>query len=124
MGKKILIVDDSKTMRKIITRTLRQADIVVDKISEAEDGQVALDILQEEKPDIILCDINMPNMDGIEFLKQKSASESLKNIPIVMITTESGSQDIIKQAQELGAAGSLGKPFTSDKLQEVVGSVL
>lgn len=124
MGKTILIVDDSKTMRKIITRTLRQADIVVDKISEAEDGQIALNILQEEKPDIILCDINMPNMDGIEFLKQKSTNESLKNIPIVMITTESGSQDIIKQAKELGASGSLGKPFTADKLQEVVGSVL
>ncbi|MCF8085419.1 MAG: response regulator [Desulfohalobiaceae bacterium] len=124
MGKSVLIVDDSKTMRKIITKTLRQTGYEVDSITEAEDGQQGLDHLQKEKPDLILCDINMPNMDGIEFLKQLSSDGSLKNIPVLMITTEGGSDDVVQQVRDLGAAGSLGKPFTADKLQELLEGVL
>lgn len=119
MGKSILIVDDSKTMRKIITKTLRQTGYEFDSIAEAEDGQQGLDHLQKEKPDLILCDINMPNMDGIEFLKQLSSDGSLKTIPVIMITTEGGSDDVVQQVNDLGAAGTLGKPFTADKLQEL-----
>jgi len=120
MGKSVLIVDDSKTMRKIVTRTLRQTGYEFDSITEAEDGQQGLDHLQKEKPDLILCDINMPNVDGIEFLKQLNSDGTLKKIPVLMITTEGGSEDVVQQVGDLGAAGALGKPFTADKLQELL----
>ena len=120
MAKSVLIVDDSKTMRKIITRTLRQAGLNFDTISEAEDGQAALDFLAQNKPNIILCDINMPNMDGITFLKEKSQNGSIKDIPVVMITTEGGSEDVVKEARDNGASASIKKPFTADQVEEVL----
>lgn len=96
MGKSVLIVDDSNTMRKIVNRSLRQAGLEFDSVLEAGDGQAALDILANEKPDIILADINRPTMDGLEFLKNKAADPSIKDIPVVMVTTEGGSEDMIK----------------------------
>lgn len=120
MAKSVLIVDDSKTMRKIITRTLRQAGLNFDTISEAEDGQAALDFLAQNKPNLILCDINMPNMDGITFLKEKSQNGSIKDIPVVMITTEGGSEDVVKEARDNGASASIKKPFTADQVEEVL----
>jgi len=123
MGKKVLIIDDSNTMRKIVTRSLRQAGLDFDTILEAGDGQAALDVLAGETVDIILSDINMPNMDGIEFLRQKQADAKIKDIPVVMITTEAGA-DILDEAKSLGAAGSIKKPFTPDQIQETLGSLL
>ncbi len=123
MGKKVLIIDDSNTMRKIVTRSLRQAGFDFDAILEAGDGQAALDVLAGETVDIILSDINMPVMDGIEFLRQKQADAKIKDIPVVMITTEAGS-DILDEAKSLGAAGSIKKPFTPDQIQETLGSLL
>jgi two-component system chemotaxis response regulator CheY len=123
MGKKVLIIDDSNTMRKIVTRSLRQAGLEFDTILEAADGQAALEVLQGETVDIILSDINMPNMDGIEFLRQKQGNDRIKDIPVVMITTEAGT-DILNEAMNLGALGSIKKPFTPDQVQEILGSVL
>ena len=108
MGKRILVIDDSSTMRKIVSRSLRQAGLEFDEILEAADGQEALDLLENEKIDLILSDINMPNMDGIEFLRQKKELDAIKDIPVVMITTEGGA-DIIGEAKSLGAAGSVKK---------------
>ncbi len=124
MGKSVLIIDDSSTMRKIVTRSLRQAGLDFDSILEAGDGQEALDILSGEKPDIILSDINMPNMDGLEFLKKKAADPSIKDIPVVMVTTEGGSEDMVEQSKTLGAAGCVKKPFTPDQVNEVLGPLL
>lgn len=104
MGKTVLIVDDSSTMRKIVARSLRQAGFDFETILEAGDGQEALDALSGAKVDVILSDINMPNMNGVEFLRNKAEDEAIKNIPVVMITTEAGS-DILKEALELGARG-------------------
>jgi two-component system chemotaxis response regulator CheY len=123
MGKKVLIIDDSNTMRKIVTRSLRQAGLEFDTILEAADGQAALEVLQGETVDIILSDINMPNMDGIEFLRQKQGNDQIKDIPVVMITTEAGT-DILNEAMSLGALGSIKKPFTPDQVQEILGGVL
>lgn len=122
MGKKVLIVDDSNTMRKIVTRSLRQAGLDFEEILEAGDGLEALAILRQGKIDLILSDINMPNMDGLAFLREKAADESLKDIPVVMITTEAGN-DVIGEAKSLGAVGSIKKPFTPDQIQETVGSL-
>ncbi|MBN2644277.1 MAG: response regulator [Desulfuromonadaceae bacterium] len=123
MGKTVLVVDDSSTMRKIVSRSLRQAGLDFDEILEAGDGQEALTLLEGKKVDIILSDINMPNMDGIEFLRQKKEIAAIKDIPVVMITTEGGA-DIIGEAKSLGAVGNVKKPFTPDQINEVIGGVL
>jgi len=123
MGKSVLLVDDSSTMRKIIGRSLRQAGIDFDNIYEAADGLEALEILEKEQVDIVLSDINMPNMDGITFLREKAARPAIKNIPVLMISTETG-DDIIGEAKSLGALGAIKKPFTPDKVNEVLGPLL
>jgi len=116
----ILIVDDSSTMRKIISRSLRQAGLTVDEILEAGDGIEGLNVLQTsgKKVDLILSDINMPNMDGLEFVK--SARAAGFSMPIVMITTEGG-EDIIAEAIASGAKDSIKKPFTPEQLNEKLG---
>ena len=123
MGKNVLLVDDSSTMRKIIGRSLRQAGIDFDNIYEAGDGLEALEVLEKESVDIVLSDINMPNMDGISFLREKSTRDAIKDIPVLMISTETG-DDIIGEAKSLGAVGALKKPFTPDKVNEVLGPLL
>jgi len=123
MGKNVLLVDDSSTMRKIIGRSLRQAGIEFDNIYEAADGLEALEILETQKVDIVLSDINMPNMDGITFLKEKASRPGMKGIPVLMISTETG-DDIIGEAKSLGAVGAIKKPFTPDKVNEVLGPLL
>lgn len=117
----ILIVDDSSTMRKIISRSLRQAGLAVDNIYEAGDGVEGLNALGSSAVDLILSDINMPNMDGLEFVKQ-ARSQGCK-APIVMITTEGG-EDIIGEAINSGANGSIRKPFTPEQLQEKLGGLI
>ena len=116
MGKNVLLVDDSSTMRKIIGRSLRQAGIDFDNIFEAADGIEALEVLEKENVDIVLSDINMPNMDGISFLREKSTRDSIKGIPVLMISTETG-DDIIGEAKSLGAVGA-------DKVNEVLTPLL
>lgn len=123
MGKNVLLVDDSSTMRKIIGRCLRQAGIDFDNIFEAGDGLEALEVLEKEKVDIVLSDINMPNMDGIAFLREKSGRANMEGIPVLMISTETG-EDIIGEAKSLGAVGAIKKPFTPDKVNEVLGPLL
>ncbi len=117
----VLIVDDSSTMRKIITRSLRQAGFVLDEIFEAADGFAGLKALETATVDLILSDINMPNMDGLEFV-QRVRLRGIKT-PIVMITTEGG-EDTIRDAMARGATCSIRKPFTPDHLQEKLGSFL
>jgi two-component system chemotaxis response regulator CheY len=118
-----LIVDDSSVMRKIVERSLRQAGIDLEKVVEASNGAEALAALRENPVDLILCDINMPVMDGLEFVRQAAALESAKGIPIVMITTE-GSESHVVQALTAGARGYIRKPFTPDQVKQHVLPVL
>jgi len=117
----VLIVDDSSTMRKIISRSLRQAGLQVDDIYEAGDGIEGLNALEGKTVSLILSDINMPNMDGLEFIKNVRAKGI--TVPIVMITTEGG-EDILKEAISNGASDSIKKPFTPDQLNEKLGGLL
>ncbi len=123
MGKVVLIVDDSSTMRKIVARSLRQAGLEFDKILEAGDGQEALGVLGAEKVDLVLSDINMPNMDGLAFLKAKAEDPGIAAIPVVMISTESGA-DIIGEAKANGAVGAIKKPFTPDQVNSTIKPLL
>ena len=118
-----LIVDDSSVMRKIVERSLRQAGIDLEKVVEAGNGADALGALRENKVDLILCDINMPVMDGLEFVKQMGTVENAKGVPVVMITTE-GSESHVVQALSNGARGYIRKPFTPDQVKEHVLPVL
>ncbi len=106
-------------MRKIVERSLRQAGLELSKVTEAGNGAEALAALAKETVDLIFCDINMPVMDGLEFVKQLSTMESCKGIPVVMITTE-GSENHVIQALSAGAKGYIRKPFTPEQVKEHV----
>src|SRR5882672_8225454 len=118
-----LIVDDSSVMRKIVERSLRQAGIELKQVFEAGNGAEALAVLKENAVDLILCDINMPVMDGLEFVKQLSTVENGKGVPVVMITTE-GSESHVVQALSAGARGYIRKPFTADQVKEQIIPIL
>jgi two-component system, chemotaxis family, chemotaxis protein CheY len=112
-----LIVDDSSVMRKIVERALRQAGISLGEVLEASSGVEALKLLGHKRVDLILSDINMPNMDGLEFLRQLRAQSLAPDVPVVMITTES-SEEHVRDAIAAGAQGYIRKPFTPDQVKD------
>ena len=112
----VLIVDDSAAIRKILRRVLAQAELPLGQVYEAGDGAEALATLHANHIGLILSDINMPNMDGIELLGKIKANDAFKTVPIVMITTE-GCQEKVLQALQLGASGFVRKPFTPDQIK-------
>jgi two-component system, chemotaxis family, chemotaxis protein CheY len=114
-----LIVDDSSVMRKIVERALRQAGLDLMVVHEAGSGSEGLDLLKSKQVDLILSDINMPSMDGLEFLRQLRAQNLAPGVPVVMITTES-SEEHVKQAILAGAQGYIRKPFTAEQVKERV----
>ena len=113
----VLVVDDSTAIRKILQRVLRQTDLQLGEIAEAGDGVEALELLREKRFGLILSDINMPNMDGLQFLSAVRKEEQWKKIPLLLITTE-GSQEKVLEAANLGATGYVRKPFTADQIKE------
>lgn len=115
----ILIVDDSSVMRKIVERSLRQAGLDPLTVFEAGSGVEGLEVLKSQQVHLILSDINMPSMDGLEFLRQIKAQGLAVGVPVVMITTES-SEEHVKQAILNGAQGYIRKPFTADQVKERV----
>lgn len=112
-----LIVDDSSVMRKIVERALRQAGVAFAKVHEASNGVEALDVLRQHSVELILSDINMPSMDGLEFLRQMRAQNLAADVPVVMITTES-SQEQVREALLAGACGYIRKPFTAEQVKD------
>ena len=123
MAKNVLLVDDSSTMRKIISRSLRQAGLDFGEILEAGDGLEALAVLEKESVDIVLSDINMPNMNGFQLLAEIKGDDKLKHLPVLMVTAEARKEDIVAAAQG-GAAGYIVKPFTKATLEEKVTLIL
>jgi two-component system chemotaxis response regulator CheY len=120
---KVLVVDDSAVMRKIIKKNIKDAGLLVDEFADAGDGKQALDVVSKDSIDLILCDWNMPNMSGLEFIKTLSSLGLPKKIPVVMVTTE-GSDSRKAEAKDSGADGYLTKPFTPDQLRDALGSYL
>lgn len=119
----VLVVDDSAAIRKILQRVLRQTGMEIRTIHEAGDGQEALELLKAHKPALILTDINMPKMDGLQLLAAVKASDAWRDIPVVMITTEGG-ETKVGEAVKLGAAGYVRKPFTADQIKEKLAGIL
>jgi len=118
---KILVADDSRAMRMIVMRTLRQAGMGGHDIVEAEDGAQALEAVTSFQPDLILSDWNMPNMNGIDFLiALRSRGDQT---PFCFVTSE-GSPEMREQADRAGAWGLIAKPFTVETFSDVISSVV
>ncbi|MBQ0958429.1 chemotaxis response regulator CheY [Ideonella sp. 4Y11] len=118
---KFLVVDDFSTMRRIVRGLLKEMGC--NNVEEAEDGQVALNMLKNARFDFVVSDINMPNMNGFELLKAIKADDGLKQLPVLMVTAEARKEDIVLAAQS-GAAGYIVKPFTKATLEEKVQKIL
>ncbi len=116
---KILVVDDSRAMRRIVSRTIRQAGYEGHDIVEAENGREALGVVEAEKPDLILSDWHMPEMTGIEFLK--ALNDKGLEIPFGFVTSES-TAEMVEAATEAGAMFLLAKPFTAEDMSQVLGA--
>jgi two-component system chemotaxis response regulator CheY len=118
---KILIADDSRVMRQIVTRTLRQAGFEGHDLVEAADGQEAFDMTVAEKPDLVLSDWNMPHMTGVEVLRQLRANGNA--VPFGFVTSE-GTAEMKSQAEEAGALFLVTKPFTADTFRDALTDIL
>ena len=123
MDSDVLVVDDSAAIRKILQRVLRQTGMAINTIHEAGNGEEALALLKEHKVHLILSDINMPQMDGLQLLGALKASGDWAQVPVVMITTEGG-ETKVAEAVKLGAAGYVRKPFTADQIKEKLVGIL
>lgn len=116
MSSNILVVDDSATVRQQVGTALRQSGF---NILEACDGLQGAELIAKGGIDCVICDVNMPNMNGIEMIRKVKGEPGNENLPIVMLTTE-GSKELITQAKEAGAKGWIVKPFKADLLVAAV----
>src|SRR4051794_38981832 len=123
MDTDVLVVDDSAAIRKILQRVLRQTGMAIGAIHEAGDGHEAMSVLGEHPVHLILSDINMPKMDGLQLLASLKGSPDWRGIPVVMITTEGGEAKVA-EAVRLGAAGYVRKPFTADQIKDKLTDIL
>jgi two-component system chemotaxis response regulator CheY len=119
----MMVIDDSATMRKIIMRTVRMSGLEFEKVDEAGSGVEALEKIKAGSVDVILCDINMPEMNGMDLVKQARQLPSCSATKIVMVSTESA-QETIDQLLALGANGYITKPFTPEKFREKLAPLL
>lgn len=123
MAFNILVADDSETMRSVIKKTVSMAGVPVGEFHEAANGKEALEILAEHWIDVILSDINMPEMGGMELLREVTGSEDYKRIPLIFITTES-SEARMEEARKIGVAGYIKKPFVPEVIKDILYEVL
>ena len=119
----VLVVEDSLAIRKILKRMLGHPDFAVGEVYEASDGVEALEALPNQNVQLILSDINMPNMDGIQLLTALKSDDRFKNIPVVMVSTEAGLA-MVTRAIQLGASGYIRKPFSPEEIKEKLVSYL
>ena len=123
MSYNILIVDDSKTIRSVIKKTLDIADVPVGDLYEAENGKEALDVMNSNWIDLIFADINMPVMTGIEMIKKMSEDNTLDITPVIIVST-GGSKTRIDELLELGVKAYLRKPINPEELRNIVKEVM
>jgi two-component system chemotaxis response regulator CheY len=119
----ILVVDDSAALRKILQRVLRQAGVQIGAIHEASDGEEALEMLRKHPVRLVLTDINMPRMDGMQLLAAVRSAPQWSMLPVVIVTTEGG-ETKVGEAVKLGATGYVRKPFTAGQIKEKLNGLL
>jgi two-component system, chemotaxis family, chemotaxis protein CheY len=118
---RILVIDDSRAMRMIVVRTLRQAGYTGHDVIEAENGKQALALTRSQNPDLILSDWNMPEMNGIDLLKALRGTGD--TTPFCFVTSE-GSDQMRAQAEQAGALGLIAKPFTAEVFRQILSPVM
>jgi two-component system, chemotaxis family, chemotaxis protein CheY len=120
---RVLVVDDSTVMRRMVVKSLEMGGLPVAQVFEADGGLRALEILNEHWVDLVLCDINMPNMNGVELVERMAKDALTAKIPVVMVTTER-SEVRIEQLKQLGVTAYLNKPFRPEALAQTVRQLL
>ncbi len=123
MSYNILIVDDSRTTRAVIAKTLNLSGVSIGELHEAENGKEALNILGENWVDLVLADINMPVMDGVEMVGRMSADGLMRTVPVVIISTE-GSKTRIEEMRAKGVRAYIRKPCTPELIKNIVEEIL
>ena len=123
MAFNVLIVDDSSSMRAVIKRTIKLSGFDVGEYFEAGDGREALELLSDKWVDLVLSDINMPNMNGLELVAEMKKNELLSSIPVIMVTTE-GSENKIQESIRLGASKYIKKPFFPEDIKKAMRSLM
>lgn len=123
MAYNILIVDDSSLTRTVMERTVRMCGVEINEIRTAEHGQAALEVLESFWPDIVFCDINMPVMDGLQFVQAMKSSDEWHDLPIVIVSTE-GSETRIDELRRTGVHGYIRKPFAPEEVASMIQQVL
>jgi len=123
MAYTVLIVDDSKTIRAMVSKTLKLSNLEINEIHEAANGKEALECLRNNWVDIVLSDLNMPVMSGIELVNEMAGDNLLKDIPIIVISTD-GSTTRIEELKQKGIKEYIRKPFTPEEISEIIEKVL
>jgi two-component system, chemotaxis family, chemotaxis protein CheY len=123
MAYNILIVDDSAVTREVLTRTLRLSGMPLGEVFHAANGREALEVLNEKWADMVFTDINMPVMDGLEFVAELHKRDDWERLPVVVVSTE-GSKSRVEELEKIGISGYIRKPFTPEEVAEMIGKVL
>jgi len=123
MSFNVLIVDDSNSIRAVVKKIVTLSGFQMDTCLEAGNGRQAMELLADNWVDVIISDINMPEVNGLELLDLLSKNETLKEIPVIMITTE-GSDQRMKEAFARGAKGFIKKPFLPEEIKKVLYEVI
>ncbi len=123
MSINVLIVDDSETVRAILAKTMRMAEMPINELYNAGNGQEALDVLRSNWVDLVLTDINMPVMTGVQLIEQMNKEDELKGIPVVVVSTE-GSATRVAELKMQGVRAYIRKPFTPESIRNVVIEVM
>ncbi|HEY1628804.1 MAG TPA: response regulator [Tepidisphaeraceae bacterium] len=121
MSYNILIVDDSATTRAMIKRTIRMANLPIAQMYESPNGKVALELLATTPVNLVLADLNMPEMDGFEMTRRIRTNEATKNIPVIVVSASPNAEDFARCEH---ASGFISKPFTPESIRETIAKVL
>jgi len=119
----ILIIDDSALTRTVMERTVRMCGVDVNEIRTAGHGKEALAVLESFWPDLVFCDINMPVMDGLQFIQTLQASDEWRDLPVVIVSTE-GSETRMEELRRSGVQGYIRKPFAPEEVAAMIQQVL
>ena len=123
MAFNVLIVDDSSSMRAVIKKIIKVSGFNVGECWEAADGKEAMKVLTNEWVDLVLTDINMPNMNGMELITEMKKDQVQRSIPVVMVTTE-GAEERVQEAMKIGASGYIKKPFLPEEIKRTLSSIM
>lgn len=123
MSVRVLVVDDSPVMRKMLKRTIEMSKLAASEILEAENGVKALELLEVQWVDLVLTDLHMPQMTGDELLRHMSQHELLKDVPVIVVTSDQA-DDARSRVGALGCSAFLKKPFRPEQLSELAEKVL